>query len=148
MGTVLAVLGVLAVLFVAAWVATRDGEVLVDAPPDRADLDLPGTGPLGADALERVRFGMALRGYRMAEVDDLLDRLATELRERDVRLAVLEGHHEVDSDGEPGLPPVHEEPGAEPPEPVPFPDPVPVDEPEPLPAPPDDAQGVRPAGRG
>ena len=47
---------------------------------------------MGAEALERVRFGMALRGYRMAEVDDLLDRLAAELRERDARLAALEGH--------------------------------------------------------
>lgn len=86
----LAVLGVLAVLFAAALVATRSGELLVDAPPDRADLDLPDRGPVGADDLERVRFGMTLRGYRMSEVDDLLDRVATELRERDDRLAQLE----------------------------------------------------------
>lgn len=90
MGTVLAVLGVLAVLFVAALVATRDGEVLVDVAPDRADLDLPADGPVRADDLEHVRFGMALRGYRMDEVDALLDRLAGELRERDARLAALE----------------------------------------------------------
>ena len=89
-GTVLAVLGVLAVLFVAALVATRDGEILVDAPRDRADLDLPADGPVGADDLERVRFGMALRGYRMDEVDALLDRLAAELRDRDARLAQLQ----------------------------------------------------------
>jgi DivIVA domain-containing protein len=90
-GTVLAVLGVLAVLFVAAMVATRDGELLVDAPPDRPDPDLPASGPVRADDLERVRFGMALRGYRMAEVDELLDRVAVELRERDDRIRRLEG---------------------------------------------------------
>ena len=83
-------LGVLAVLFVAALVATRDGELLVDAPRDRADLDLPVGGPVGADDLERVRFPMALRGYRMQEVDDLLDRVVAELRERDDRIAELE----------------------------------------------------------
>jgi DivIVA domain-containing protein len=44
-----------------------------------------------ADDLERVRFGMALRGYRMAEVDELLDRVAVELRERDDRIRRLEG---------------------------------------------------------
>jgi DivIVA domain-containing protein len=89
-GTVLAVLGVLAVLFVAALVATRDGELLVDAPRDRADLDLPADGPVRGDDLERVRFPMALRGYRMQEVDDLLDRVSAELRERDARIAELE----------------------------------------------------------
>jgi len=89
-GTVLAVLGVVAVLFVAALVATRDGELLVDAPRDHADLDVPADAAVAADDLDRVRFGMALRGYRMAEVDLLLDRLAAELRDRDARLAELE----------------------------------------------------------
>ncbi len=108
-GTVLAVLGVLSVLFVAAVVATRDGELLVDAPRDRADLDLPVDGPLHADDLDRVRFGMALRGYRMAEVDALLQRLVVELRDRDARLSAHEG--------------------GTPPSPAPFPEPVHVDEP-------------------
>ncbi len=85
MGTVLAVLGVLAVLLVAGVVATRDGAVLRDAPPDGPDA-VPGTdGPLRAADLERVRFPMALRGYRMAEVDALLDRLAAELRDREAQ---------------------------------------------------------------
>ncbi len=85
----LAVLAVLAVLFVAALAATRDGEILVDAPRDRPDPDLP-DGPLGAPDLERVRFSMALRGYRMAEVDALLDRLAAQLREHDAAAAAVE----------------------------------------------------------
>ena len=89
MTTVLAVLGVLVVLFVVAAVALRDEAVLVEAPPDRADLALPDEGPVTAGDLERLRFGMALRGYRMAQVDEVLDRLADELLERDEQLAAL-----------------------------------------------------------
>lgn len=98
--TVLAVLGVLVVLFIAAAVATRDGDVLLDAPPDGADLDLP-TGPLQPEDVRMVRFGMALRGYRMAEVDAVLDRLAAELAERDAELLTFR---------QPVAPPVTEAP--------------------------------------
>ena len=89
MTTVLSVLGVLAVLFVVAAVALRDEAVLVEAPPDRADLALPDVGPVTAGDLAQLRFGMALRGYRMSQVDAVLDRLAEELLERDEQLAAL-----------------------------------------------------------
>ncbi|MFC6344067.1 DivIVA domain-containing protein, partial [Nocardioides hankookensis] len=46
----------------------------------RPDSSVPATGPLAADDIRRVRFSLAFRGYRMSEVDALLDRLA---RERD-----------------------------------------------------------------
>ena len=88
MVTLLAVLGIVAVLFLAAVVATRDDELLADAPPDAPDLGLP-AGPVHADDVRRVRFGLALRGYRMSEVDEVLERLAAELAERDARLAEL-----------------------------------------------------------
>lgn len=39
-------------------------------------------GRLGSEDLRRARFGMAVRGYRMDEVDALLDRLAAQM-ERD-----------------------------------------------------------------
>lgn len=84
--TVLAVLGVLAVLFLAAAVATSDREVLVEAPPDGADLDLP-SGRMEPADVGRLRFGLVLRGYRMGEVDAALDRLTVELAERDRALA-------------------------------------------------------------
>jgi DivIVA domain-containing protein len=89
-GTALALLGVLAVLFVAAVLATREGPVMADAPQDLPDLGLP-SGPLQARDVEAVRFSMAPRGYRMSEVDEVLDRLAAELADRDRRLALLEG---------------------------------------------------------
>jgi DivIVA domain-containing protein len=50
---------------------------------DRPDVVLP-EGALGPEDLRRVRFPLAVRGYRMAEVDALLDRLAIQM-EQDVR---------------------------------------------------------------
>ena len=46
-------------------------------------------GPLRADDVRRVRFGVTLRGYAMAQVDDLLERLADEIAQRDARIAEL-----------------------------------------------------------
>jgi DivIVA domain-containing protein len=46
---------------------------------DRPDARVPADGPLTAHDLRTVRFGTALRGYRMSEVDALLARLAAEL---------------------------------------------------------------------
>lgn len=88
MVTILALLTVVAVLLVTAWLATRADPLLRDAPPDRPDLALP-DAPLGADDVRGVRFSLALRGYRMHEVDAVLDRLAAELADRDRRLTEL-----------------------------------------------------------
>lgn len=75
-----AVLIVLALGAVAA-VAAGKGTPLMPAYDDRPDADVPATGLLGADDLRRVRFSLAFRGYRMSEVDALLDRLAREREE-------------------------------------------------------------------
>jgi DivIVA domain-containing protein len=74
-----AVLVVLALGGVALLAAGR-GTPMAEAYDDRPDASVPATGPLAADDLRRVRFSLAFRGYRMSEVDALLDRLA---RERD-----------------------------------------------------------------
>ena len=86
--TVLEVLAVLAVLFGAAAVATREGPILRETHRDGPDLNLP-TGPLQPADVGEVRFAMALRGYRMREVDAVLARLAAELASRDARIATL-----------------------------------------------------------
>lgn len=44
---------------------------------------------LDAVDLAKVRFGVTLRGYSMAQVDDLVARLTRELAERDEELAAL-----------------------------------------------------------
>lgn len=87
--TVVIVLGVLVVLFIAAVVATRNDPLLADAPMDLPDLELP-PGPLQPEDVRRVRFSLALRGYRMREVDHVLARIAVELAARDERLLALE----------------------------------------------------------
>ncbi|RBM11858.1 DivIVA domain-containing protein [Streptomyces sp. PT12] len=63
---------------------------LADAEPDRLDDPLPGDRPVAPADVVRVRLPVAPRGYRMAEVDDVLDRLAAELAERDARITELE----------------------------------------------------------
>ena len=64
-----------------AMVAAGRGGPLAPAYDDRPDPQVPATGPLGAADLRRVRFPIVLRGYRMADVDALLDRLAAEREE-------------------------------------------------------------------
>ncbi len=71
------------VMGIAAVVATGRGGRLAEVHDDRPDARVPADGPLTAGDLREVRFTTALRGYRMAEVDALLDRLAMELEERD-----------------------------------------------------------------
>lgn len=61
-----------------ALVAAGRGTPLKDTYDDRPDALVPAEGPLEAEDLRRVRFPLAFRGYRMAEVDALLDRLARE----------------------------------------------------------------------
>ena len=50
--------------------------------------DLPDR-PLTAQDVRGLRFGIGLRGYAMGQVDDVLERLATEVAERDARIAEL-----------------------------------------------------------
>ena len=68
---------------IVAVVATGRGGELAEEHPDRPAFALPADRPLSADDLLEVRFTTALRGYRMEEVDALLDRLAEELEARD-----------------------------------------------------------------
>ena len=61
-----------------ALLAAGKGAPLAEVYDDRPDAVVPAEGPLTAADLRRVRFSIALRGYRMSEVDALLDRLASE----------------------------------------------------------------------
>lgn len=64
-----------------AMVASGRGGSMAPAYDDRPDLALPHDGPISAQDLRTVRFPLALRGYRMSDVDALLARLATELED-------------------------------------------------------------------
>jgi DivIVA domain-containing protein len=73
-----AILVVLALGAVAVVAAGR-GRPMDPAYDDAPDSLVPVDGPVTADDLRRIRFPLAVRGYRMAEVDALLERLAEEL---------------------------------------------------------------------
>lgn len=77
------------VVFGVAAVAAGQGGAMAPAYPDRPDLALP-PGPLGPGDLAGLRFAVGFRGYRMDEVDRVLDRVITELGAKEARIAELE----------------------------------------------------------
>jgi len=81
---------VVVLLIAVGWVAVGGGGHLSQPVPDRPDPAVPETGLLGRDHVDKVRFSVGARGYRMDEVDDILDRLAQEIDVRDKRIAELE----------------------------------------------------------
>jgi DivIVA domain-containing protein len=72
-----AILVVLALGAIAVVAAGR-GAPMSPSYGDSPDSLVPVDGPVTADDLRRIRFPLAFRGYRMAEVDALLERLAEE----------------------------------------------------------------------
>jgi DivIVA domain-containing protein len=97
----LLVVGVVAaVVFGIAAAVFGRGEELAPLAPGATPTRLP-AGEIGGDDVRELRFQQVVRGYRMAEVDWVLDRLADELDrltdERDGlvgRLAELESRQE------------------------------------------------------
>lgn len=78
---VFAILIVLAMGSIAVVAAGR-GTPLQEEYDDRPDAFIPPEDePIGPSDLKAVRFSLAVRGYRMAEVDALLSRLARQLEE-------------------------------------------------------------------
>lgn len=82
-----------------AVVAAGKGGPMVPAYDDRPDAVVPAEGDLTGADLRRVRFSLAFRGYRMSEVDALLDRLASE-RERPRFDSESETDFETETDAE------------------------------------------------
>jgi DivIVA domain-containing protein len=78
-----------------AVVAAGRGGSMAETYDDRPDAQVPADRPLEAEDLRRVRFSTAFRGYRMSEVDALLDRLAEELAPRTPPDGVSEGSPDV-----------------------------------------------------
>ncbi|MDQ8702299.1 cell division protein DivIVA [Streptomyces sp. LHD-70] len=73
-----------------AVVGGGESTALPDAEPERLTDPLPVTRPVHRADVEALRLPLALRGYRMLDVDDALSRLGAELAERDARIAELE----------------------------------------------------------
>ncbi|MEV3871247.1 DivIVA domain-containing protein [Streptomyces sp. NPDC049906] len=73
-----------------AVVGGGEGGPLSSVPPERYAEPLPPDRPVRRADVDALRFPLALRGYRMAEVDEALGRLGAELSERDARIQELE----------------------------------------------------------
>jgi DivIVA domain-containing protein len=82
---------VVALLAAVGWLAVGGGGHMSEPVPDRPDLALPTGQFIAPKDLDHVRFTVGFRGYRMDQVDDVLDRLAREVEARDARIAELEG---------------------------------------------------------
>jgi DivIVA domain-containing protein len=81
---IVAVIGAVAVVASGRWGG------MSEVYDDRPDMLVPARQALTGDDIQSSRFAIGVRGYRMDEVDSLLDRLAREVDERDRRIADLE----------------------------------------------------------
>jgi DivIVA domain-containing protein len=79
------------VVFVVAAVAMGYGGSITHFAPDWPGRRLPDGRAVRSEDVAHLRFSLAFRGYRMSEVDDALDRLATEIADRDARIEQLTG---------------------------------------------------------
>jgi DivIVA domain-containing protein len=83
---------VAAVLIFAIFAVTiGHGGSMTQFKPDWPGRPLPDDRTVRAQDLAEAQFSLAFRGYRMAEVDEALDRLAVEIAERDEQIERLTG---------------------------------------------------------
>jgi DivIVA domain-containing protein len=105
------VLGVLVVgglLFLGASLLLGRGETQPPAELDRSPVELPDDRPVTGEDVRGLQVSVAVRGYRMTEVDWLLEQLAQAIEERDETITVLRAQHDrparaADADTDPGL---------------------------------------------
>jgi DivIVA domain-containing protein len=86
------VVGVLLVgglLFLGASFLLGRGETQPPADLDRSPVELPDDRPVTGDDVRALQISPAFRGYRMTEVDWLLDQFAQALDDRDAVIAEL-----------------------------------------------------------
>ena len=100
----IAVIAVAALGVAAMAAAGGMGQMTREPVYDTYRQDLP-DGPLASEDIRRLRFGIALRGYAMGQVDDVLERLAAEIAERDARIAELTADATPESAPRAELPP-------------------------------------------
>jgi hypothetical protein len=90
--TLIAVI-VAALLFYAVIALLPDG-LSIQPQRDQRPFELPQDRRMVSGDLDAVRIPVALRGYRFAETDELIDRLAAEIVVRDEELARLRAEAE------------------------------------------------------
>jgi hypothetical protein len=85
---------IVAALLFYAVVALLPGGLSIQPQRDQRPFDLPQDRRMVSGDLDAVRIPVALRGYRFAETDELIDRLAAEIVVRDEELARLRAEAE------------------------------------------------------
>jgi len=89
LGFLVGVLLVGGVLFLGASLLLGRGETQPPAELDQSPVELPDDRTVTGDDVRALRISVAVRGYRMTEVDWLLDQFALALDRRDDELALL-----------------------------------------------------------
>lgn len=97
--TIVYVLLILVAVAVVAMVAAGKIGQLADPVVDRYRPEIP-NAPLAASDIAEIRIATSVRGYRMSDVDDVLDRLIETLRIREAQLAALSPQQEQADDDE------------------------------------------------
>jgi DivIVA domain-containing protein len=110
------VVGVLVVgglLFLGASLLLGRGETQPPMELDRSPVELPDDRPVTGDDVRALRISVAVRGYRMSEVDWLLDQFALAFEQRDAEIArVREAAERPASEPEKDQPHQEEQPHA------------------------------------
>lgn len=88
------------IVFGLAVVVFGRGEQLAPLSPRTSPTELPDHATTGQD-VRKLKFAMALRGYRMSDVDWALERIAEELDSLRTQVAALSGRPVTDNE-EPG----------------------------------------------
>lgn len=86
------VVGIVVVVGAVTVVAVGTGAALGDVYEDRPDHTVPVGRPLAAEDLRDVSFSTAVRGYRMDEVDALLERIRADLLARETHTRPPDDH--------------------------------------------------------
>lgn len=89
LGYIIALLVVGGLLFLVASYTFGRGEEMAPVLPDGTPVELPDDRLADGDDLRALRLSVAVRGYRMDEVDWLLDRLSEQVDTRDREIARL-----------------------------------------------------------
>lgn len=88
-----------AIVVAVVLLALGRGDGLAEDEPDDVIVRLPQGRPMVASDIDTLRLPLAVRGYQMAAVDEVLDRLAAELALRDAEIRQLRGEAAPSAEG-------------------------------------------------
>ncbi len=88
-----------ALLFLGGSLLLGRGETQPPAELDRSPVELPDDRPVTGEDVRGLQVSVAVRGYRMTEVDWLLEQLAQALEERDEVIAALRAERSAPGTG-------------------------------------------------